>query len=244
MAGPMPDGVVVQIAIPPVEDMPAWRTDCDIRWAQLERDHALFGEQFAGVRSIPEHLSRSGLPAGTLRCADLTAFFRTSSGPGWALAGDAGHFKDAVVGQGIRDALRSGRRLAEMTLAHLDAPDNLDPALVAWEMDRDRDCLATYHWGNRESRVDPVLDTIFGAVLESFENTPRDGRHLADVFCRRWRTDQVVGLRKSSSAMLKALKQVKGQRRDVLAVAYREALIELDLLAERRADRFRSTRVR
>lgn len=29
--------------------------------------------------------------------ADLPTFFRTSAGPGWVLAGDAGHHKDPVI---------------------------------------------------------------------------------------------------------------------------------------------------
>ena len=40
---------------------------------------------------------------------DISSFFRASSGPGWALLGDAGHFKDPVIGQGQRDAMWSGR---------------------------------------------------------------------------------------------------------------------------------------
>jgi len=243
MAAPMPDGVIVHIAIPPIEEMPTWRSGSDAQWAQLVHSHPHFGERFAGARSDPTHLSKSGLPPGMLRCSDLTAFFRVSCGPGWALAGDAGHFKDPVVGQGIRDALRSGRRLAEMTLRHLDSPQQLDRALTRWEMDRDRDCHAAYHWGNRESRVDPLLDAVSKAALESFTHTPPGGRRLTDVFCRRWRTDQVIGLGKSSSALLKTFKLSRGRRRDVLAVGLGEARIELDLLAERHVGRFRSTRV-
>ncbi len=49
--------------------------------------------------------------------AETTAFFRASSGPGWALAGDAGHFKDPVTGQGMRDAMYMGRTLAEHVAA-------------------------------------------------------------------------------------------------------------------------------
>ena len=38
--------------------------------------------------------------------AALPTFFRISSGPGWALAGDAGHHKDPVIARGIADAFR------------------------------------------------------------------------------------------------------------------------------------------
>ena len=56
----------------------------------------------------------------------VAAFFRRSSGPGWALAGDAGHFKDPVIGQGMRDAMRFGRLLGEAAAPVLDDPARLD----------------------------------------------------------------------------------------------------------------------
>ncbi|HMJ11646.1 MAG TPA: NAD(P)/FAD-dependent oxidoreductase [Polyangiaceae bacterium] len=43
-------------------------------------------------------------------------FYRRPIGPGFALAGDAGHFKDFVTGQGITDALLDAERLAEAIL--------------------------------------------------------------------------------------------------------------------------------
>ena len=39
-------------------------------------------------------------------------FYRRPIGPGFALVGDAGHFKDFVTGQGITDALLDAKRLA------------------------------------------------------------------------------------------------------------------------------------
>jgi 2-polyprenyl-6-methoxyphenol hydroxylase-like FAD-dependent oxidoreductase len=56
---------------------------------------------------------------------DLTAYYRRSCGPGWALAGDAGHFKDPVTGNGMRDALKFGRLLGE---AVVPFPARQDPA--------------------------------------------------------------------------------------------------------------------
>ena len=45
--------------------------------------------------------------AGQLRgTAAPPTFFRMSSGPGWALVGDAGHHKDPVIARGIADAFR------------------------------------------------------------------------------------------------------------------------------------------
>ncbi|MBT2225711.1 NAD(P)/FAD-dependent oxidoreductase [Nonomuraea sp. NEAU-A123] len=89
--------------------------------------------------------------------AGLESYFRVSAGPGWALVGDAGHFKDPVTAQGIRDALRFGRLLGE-SLAGL--PDlsagGVDAVLAQWERRRDRECLEAFYWTDRTGRADPV----------------------------------------------------------------------------------------
>lgn len=44
-------------------------------------------------------------------------FFRRAWGPGWALVGDAGYFKDPLTAHGITDALRDAELLARAILA-------------------------------------------------------------------------------------------------------------------------------
>ena len=39
--------------------------------------------------------------------------YRRSAGPGWALVGDAGHFKDPSTGMGMSDAFMAADLLAE-----------------------------------------------------------------------------------------------------------------------------------
>ena len=51
--------------------------------------------------------------SGKLRAfAGTTGFLRRSVGPGWALVGDAGYFKDPITAHGITDALRDAELLA------------------------------------------------------------------------------------------------------------------------------------
>ncbi len=45
--------------------------------------------------------------------AGEVGYFRQSFGPGWALVGDAGYFKDPITAHGITDALRDAERLAQ-----------------------------------------------------------------------------------------------------------------------------------
>ncbi|MGQ0843294.1 MAG: NAD(P)/FAD-dependent oxidoreductase [Sporichthyaceae bacterium] len=118
------------------------------------------------------------------------SYFRHSHGPGWALAGDAGHFKDPVTAQGIRDALRFGRTLGEAAAPALDDPAALDAALAAWELDRDDQCLPMYQWANGLGRDDAV-SPIEAAAYGWFAGRPGGVTEILDVFSRRRRPDRV-----------------------------------------------------
>ena len=48
--------------------------------------------------------------------AGCPGYVRRSSGPGWALVGDAGYFKDPITTHGITDALRDAELLADAVL--------------------------------------------------------------------------------------------------------------------------------
>ena len=57
-------------------------------------------------------------------CASLPAakgFLRQAYGPGWALVGDAGYFKDPLTAHGITDALRDAELLANAAAAGTEA---------------------------------------------------------------------------------------------------------------------------
>jgi flavin-dependent dehydrogenase len=58
-------------------------------------------------------------------------FFRRSAGPGWALVGDAGYFKDPLTAHGITDALRDAEWLSRAVVA------GSDRALTEYEHTRD-----------------------------------------------------------------------------------------------------------
>lgn len=69
--------------------------------------------------------------------ADLDAFFRTASGPGWALLGDSGHHKDPITAQGMTDALLDAELLARAILQGLGGTRSLDDALTDFCRQRD-----------------------------------------------------------------------------------------------------------
>jgi flavin-dependent dehydrogenase len=82
----------------------------------------------------------------------LRSYLRTATGPGWALVGDAGWFKDPITTHGITDALRDAELL---TRAILEG----DPR--SYERERDElslplltvtDRIASYRWDLTELR--------------------------------------------------------------------------------------------
>ena len=95
----------------------------------------------AGLRAWPE---LSDLVAGATRvgpirvAANWHGYLRTPVGAGWALVGDAGHFKDPTPAQGISDALRQAEHLVGAIEAGLGGAA-IDDELSRWGRWRDAD---------------------------------------------------------------------------------------------------------
>ena len=73
--------------------------------------------------------------AGT---GDLPNLYRESAGPGWALAGDAGHHKDPSTGMGMSDAFLAADLLADAIDDGLTGRMPMDAALAGYQRRRDR----------------------------------------------------------------------------------------------------------
>jgi flavin-dependent dehydrogenase len=222
---PVPGGRVLCLLMPPAEQIARYRRDPEAAWADaLAEDPDGIGARLRGATDMSKVRST----------AETISFFRASSGPGWALAGDAGHFKDPVIGSGQRDALRWGRKLGEAAaplLAEGAGDDAIDGALRAWERARDRECNASYHWGSRESRAISPCTPLVREVIRTFAGHPD---HLADNFNRTRPPEQVAGPRALTLGLLNALHRHPGQRGAIL----REALGELPIEAGIRLDRW------
>jgi len=89
-------------------------------------------------------------PIGPMRAyPGVPGFIRQAWGPGWALVGDAGYFKDPITAHGMTDALRDAELLANAVAR------GGDDALAAYQAARDdlaleglaiSDELASYEW--------------------------------------------------------------------------------------------------
>ncbi|WP_280440060.1 NAD(P)/FAD-dependent oxidoreductase [Nocardia cyriacigeorgica] len=167
-AFPCDDGLVLSLVQPPVSAEPALGPG---------RAEQRYAEAIARIPGLAERL-RDCERVGRVRAATgIASYFRRSSGPGWALAGDGGHFKDPVTAQGIRDALRYGRLLAETAAPLLEHPKALDLALTHWADRRLRECLPIYQWTNRLARA----EDMHPLEIELYRTATRDRALAAAV---------------------------------------------------------------
>jgi flavin-dependent dehydrogenase len=104
----------------------------------------------------------------------VPGYLRRSHGPGWALVGDAGFFRDPITSHGISDAFRDADSLARAILT------GSEPAFEAWQHDRDliagpildaTDALAAFDWtlddiGERHRRFSAVMKSEVQAIAE------------------------------------------------------------------------------
>ena len=198
-------------------------------WQRKLREHPGIAERVAGAP-----------PGSKLRSTGETpAFFRASSGPGWALAGDAGHFKDPVTGQGMRDAMYAGRTLAESVLPALEDAGAVDAATRSWEGARDLECLPAYHFANADTRVEPQSATLRELTRDAGRTSAPD---LGDLFGRARTPQQIVPPARFARALTAALRRGERPRAETLRRAATEARTALSIARELRAGSFRATR--
>lgn len=89
------------------------------------------------------------------------SFYRKPYGPGWALVGDAGYFRDPLLGQGINDAFRDADELALALDASLNGARAWDDALAGYEKQRNDATTMVYNLTALLCRdLDPSPETM------------------------------------------------------------------------------------
>jgi 2-polyprenyl-6-methoxyphenol hydroxylase-like FAD-dependent oxidoreductase len=176
----------------------------------------------AGLRGWPQ--LHAGL-AGARRegrlytMANLHGFFRASAGPGWALVGDAGHFKDPTPGQGIGDALRQAEKLAAAIEGGLGSgAGSLDQALRDWWRWRDEDAWEMY-WFAHDMGAAGTTPPVLRAAQRRIAADPYLSVGLGRIFNHDLRPSEVFTPKFSLAAIGDALRHGRGQRRAILREA-------------------------
>ncbi|MFI7241880.1 NAD(P)/FAD-dependent oxidoreductase [Streptomyces qinglanensis] len=132
---PTDDGLYqVQVGVDPAR-LRAFRAGLPGSLLEYARAAEPVAEALAVARPVGE-------PRGTTH---WKGYFREPAGPGWVLAGDAGHFKDPTAGRGIGDAFLQAAELARTLAEHLArSTEELDAALHRWGAWRDAEFVEPY----------------------------------------------------------------------------------------------------
>jgi 2-polyprenyl-6-methoxyphenol hydroxylase-like FAD-dependent oxidoreductase len=164
-AYPSDAGVLTVAVVPPMRVYEQFMTDPVASFDQLV-------ESEEPLRSLIGDGIRTNRPRGTIA---LDSFFREAAGPGWCLVGDAGVFKDPVLGQGIGDAFRQSSALAGfLDGVDLSRSQAVDHALLQFWRWRDRD-LTDMYW----LAVDAAEQRSLNRLETAMFSTLKDNRELA-----------------------------------------------------------------
>ncbi len=115
---------------------------------------ALYHEGLRDVSpDLAERVAGSDGPGKLRAFAGTPGFLRRAAGPGWALVGDAGYFRDPITAHGITDALRDAEYLSRAVA------EGGDDALAEYQTTRDAlvrglmdvtDQISSFDWDMEE----------------------------------------------------------------------------------------------
>jgi flavin-dependent dehydrogenase len=126
--------------------------------------------------ALASRLTGATAPQAVRRFNGPPGFLRRCWGPGWALVGDAGYWKDPISVHGITDALRDAELLARAIAATDGGGQDRTDALVEYQATRDRlsvdlfdtvDTIARHDW--TEDEVSELLLRLSSAMAEEVE---------------------------------------------------------------------------
>lgn len=103
--------------------------------------------------------------------AALPHFLRVPCGPGWALVGDAGLYRDPLGGPGIPDAFRDAEALAGAIDSGLRGAEPLEAALGRFHQERDAVATPVLDLIAQIAALDPAPPPM-KALIECFPNNP------------------------------------------------------------------------
>lgn len=186
-----------------VVDVPTWRDEHNYAFAWPTNDGAVlagvtwpvsaFSEldrtdprvpYLAALERMAPELAeeiRSGEQDGRWLSGSVPNFYRESSGPGWALIGDAGYSRDPATASGISDALLSADLLATNVAEHFEAPEALDRAVLTYEAARNAATRPYYEYTCDFAKLTPYPEDVL-QLLGIASSQPQQAMSLTGLF--------------------------------------------------------------
>jgi 2-polyprenyl-6-methoxyphenol hydroxylase-like FAD-dependent oxidoreductase len=173
-----------------------------------------YADSIAGWPELRERLGGAGRIGPVRTMSRFHGFFRESAGPGWALVGDAGHFKDPTPGQGISDALRQAVALAKAIERALGGSEDPDRVLAEWWSWRDRDAWEMY-WFAQDMAAGrtPLLSRT---VERRFAADPEMVEDLFRVLSHELAPAKLLTPGRAAGVLSRALATGRGDRKAIL----------------------------
>jgi 2-polyprenyl-6-methoxyphenol hydroxylase-like FAD-dependent oxidoreductase len=204
-ATPTDSGLYQAGLLADLSELPRFREDREGSFMEYVRSCEPVAHALQGARRV-------GKIFGMLR---WEGFFREASGPGWALAGDAGHFKDPTPGQGIQDAFRQVDALAPAIAGALDgSAENMDSALADWGRWRDRDA-AGHYWFATDMGKAGTMPTVLPEMQKRLLEQGKIDM-VMNLFTHRSRPSQVITPQRLLGATGRLLVRPGCERRKLL----------------------------
>lgn len=203
LASPTDAGLFLAACVIPIE-----------RREELRADRArAYEEAIKGWPELDATVARGRRVGPVQLMSRWHGFFRQSAGPGWALVGDAGHFKDPTPGQGIADALHQATTLAPAIVRSLDGGG--DDPVRAWWRGRDRESWGMY-WFARQ-----MANPTFAPLISETANSHFAADHelvtrMVRILGRDLPASQLLTPAATASVIADALRRNPGRRGQVL----------------------------
>ncbi|MFD0580517.1 NAD(P)/FAD-dependent oxidoreductase [Dactylosporangium darangshiense] len=163
---PTNDGLTCVFVACPIAQMHEFRTDVEGNYL----------EAIGRAPGLAERIARAERAERILATADVPNFFRRSAGPGWALVGDSGYYKDPCQASGITDAFVCAQLLADAVHAGLSGERGLDEAVAAYAAERDERFTPALHLTRQLASMeppDPQTAAMFATIARSPAETTR-----------------------------------------------------------------------
>ena len=141
-------------------------------------EQAFFWLLARAAPALRDQLVAAATPADRIHgWGGLPGYLRRSWGPGWALVGDAGYFKDPITTHGMTDALRDAELLAGAILESMTGGQPEAVGFARYQAARDRlssqlfaatEDVAAYNW--TINRVQTLLRRVSSAMSDEVDH--------------------------------------------------------------------------
>ncbi len=141
--------------------------------------------------AFPDRVATAAPVGRLLGWPAIPGFLRRCWGPGWALVGDAGYYKDPITTHGISDGLRDAELLADAVVDSLGGRVAEATALADYQSARDRmstrlfsatEAVAAYDWDT--VKVRGLLRQVSAAMAHELELLPGFVRRPPSISAR------------------------------------------------------------